>query len=339
MKNLKRVLPMLLALILVFTVFAGATAFAAPVTVKIICPYGAGGVADLVTREYAKAANNVQSDYNFIVENLTGGDGFVANDTFSQEAPDTMDLLVMGYGVCYRVDAAAKYDTEEVDFDLSKNVPFCTIDDRTWIMFGAPGTTLADVLAKAKDGGIKMSGGNPLSDPHLALGTLIAAEGGKVQPIPYDGGAEQKKALTDGEVDVFVGGSPVTVADVEAGTLVPLLAFSDHPFEGFVGPDGEAIVVPCICGDEKAPELNADNDYSASILAGGGGLATHEGCDPAFREDMIEIAKQVWADEEFSGWVEGSLLNNFQKYGDDAVAFYAEAREKAMDAYALLFGE
>ncbi len=316
MKNLKRVLPMLLVLVLVFALAAGTTAFAAGETVKIICPYGAGGVADLVTREYAKAANNVQSDYNFIVENLTGGDG-----------------------VCYRVDAAAKYETEEVDFDLTKNVPFCTIDDRTWIMFGAPGTTLADVLAKAKDGGIKMSGGNPLSDPHLALGTLILAEGGKVQPIPYDGGAEQKKGLTDGEVDVFVGGSPVTKADVEAGTLVPLLAFSDKPFEGFVGPDGKAISVPCICGEGKAPELNADNDYSASILAGGGGLATHEGCDPAFRDAMTEIAKQVWADEEFSGWVESSLLNNFQKYGDDAVSFYTEAREKAMNAYAILFGE
>ena len=217
MKNLKRVLPMLLALIMVFALCAGTSAFAAGETVKIICPYGAGGVADLVTREYAKAANNVQSDYNFIVENLTGGDGFVANATFSEEDPSTMDLLVMGYGVCYRVDAAAKYDTEEVDFDLTKNVPFCTIDDRTWIMFGAPGTT----------------------DPHLALGTLILAEGGKVQPIPYDGGAEQKKGLTDGEVDVFVGGSPVTKADVEAGTLVPLLAFSDKPFEGFVGPDGK----------------------------------------------------------------------------------------------------
>ena len=78
MKNLKRVLPMLLVLVMVFALAAGTTAFAAGETVKIICPYGAGGVADLVTREYAKAANNVQSDYNFIVENLTGGDGFVA---------------------------------------------------------------------------------------------------------------------------------------------------------------------------------------------------------------------------------------------------------------------
>ena len=123
MKNLKRVLPLLLALMLMFTLFAGTSAFAAE-TVKIYCPYGAGGVADLVTREYAKAANNVQSDYNFIVENLTGGDGFVANATFSEEDPMTKDLLVLGYGVCYRVDAAAKYETEEVDFDLTKNVPF-----------------------------------------------------------------------------------------------------------------------------------------------------------------------------------------------------------------------
>ena len=105
MKNLKRILPLMLALMLMFTLFAGTSAFAAE-DVKIICPYGAGGVADLVTREYAKAANSVQSDYNFVVENLTGGDGFVANDTFSNEDPMTKDLLVIGYGVCYRVDAA-----------------------------------------------------------------------------------------------------------------------------------------------------------------------------------------------------------------------------------------
>ena len=41
MKNLKRVLPMLLVLVLVFALAAGTTAFAAGETVKIICPYGA----------------------------------------------------------------------------------------------------------------------------------------------------------------------------------------------------------------------------------------------------------------------------------------------------------
>lgn len=309
-------------------------------TVKIICPYGAGGVADLAARKYAEVANKVQGDYNFIVENMTGGDGFAANTFFSEEDPMTKDLLVFGYGVCYRWDGAQKYDTEEVDFDVEKNVPFCTIDDRYYILCAKAGVTLADVLEKAKsDEGIKMSGGNPLSDPHLALATLIAGEGGKVQVIPYDGGAEQKKALTDGEVDVFVGGSPVLLADIEAGVLNPILAFSDKPFEGFVDADGNAISVPCIVGEGKAPELNADNDYSDSILPAGGGLATHDGCDPAFRDAMTEISKLVWADEDFSGWIDSVLLNNFQVYGDDAVAHYKEAREKGIAAYDLLLGE
>ena len=96
MKNLKRVLPMLLALIMVFTVVAGTTAFAAPTTVKIICPYGAGGIADLVGRKYAEVANKVQDKYTFVVENMTGGDGFAANTFFSEEDPAAMDLLVLG---------------------------------------------------------------------------------------------------------------------------------------------------------------------------------------------------------------------------------------------------
>lgn len=329
---------MVLVMVLAFAACGASPASSSGNTVKIICPYGAGGVADLAARKYAEVANKVQSDYNFVVENMTGGDGFAANTFFSEEDPATQDLLIFGYGVCYRWDGAQKYNTEAVDFDVEKNVPFCTIDDRYYILCTKPGVTLADVLEKAKTEGIKMSGGNPLSDPHLALATLIAAEGGKVQVIPYDGGAEQKKALTDGEVDVFVGGSPVLLADIEAGVLNPILAFSDHPFEGFVDASGNPITVPCIVGEGKAPELNADNDYSDSILPAGGGLATHEGCDPAFREAMIEIAKQVWANEEFSGWIDSVLLNNFQVYGDDAVAHYKEAREKGIAAYDLLLG-
>ena len=330
---------MVLVMVLAFAACGASPASSSGNTVKIICPYGAGGVADLAARKYAEVANKVQTDYNFIVENMTGGDGFAANTFFSEEDPMTKDLLIFGYGVCYRWDGAQKYNTEAVDFDVEKNVPFCTIDDRYYILCTKPGVTLADVLEKAKTDGIKMSGGNPLSDPHLALATLIAAEGGKVQVIPYDGGAEQKKALTDGEVDVFVGGSPVLLADIEAGVLNPILAFSDHPFEGFVDASGNPITVPCIVGEGKAPELNADNDYSDSILPAGGGLATHDGCDPAFRDAMIEIAKLVWADEDFSGWIDSVLLNNFQVYGDEAVAHYKEAREKGLAAYDLLLGE
>lgn len=301
-------------------------------TVKIICGYGAGGTADLVARKYAQVANSVQDNYNFIVENMTGGDGFAAATFFSEEDASEKDLLVFGYGLCYRHDLGKEYGTEQVDFDRTAMTPIGTVDDRTWILYTTPDQTLESILEKAKNGGIKMSGGNPLSDCHLELGSLVSLMGGNVMVVPYDGGAEQKKGLTDGEVDVFVGTTQAAQDEVEAGTLIPILAFSDTAFEGFVTPDGE-ITVPTVAGDAKAPELPADIDFSSCILPAGGTLAVHTGADEAFYSDMTDLMKEVWAEAEFTDWIESVMLNKFELYGEDAQAFMDEACEKALAAY------
>ena len=215
-------------------------------TIKIICPYGVGGTADIVARKYGQVANQTQKKYNFIVENMTGGDGFAAATYFADDSTSVAkELLVFGYGVCYRHDLGKEFGTEEVDFDRDAMYPIGTIDDRTWIVYTTPDQTLASILEKAKNGGIKMSGGNPLSDCHLSWGSLIAMEGGKVSVVPYDGGANQKKGLTDGEVDVFVGTTQAAKDEVEAGTLIPILAMNDRAFEGFVTPSGP-ITVPTL---------------------------------------------------------------------------------------------
>lgn len=301
-------------------------------TIKIICPYGVGGTADAIARKYALVAGKVHPEYNFIVENMTGGDGFSAANYYTDLDPSTKELLVYGYGVAYRHDLGKKYQTEVVDFDREDIYPVATIDDRTWIMYSAPGTTLSDILEKAKAGGIKMSGGNPLSDPHLALGSLIAQEGGSVMVVPYDGGAAQKKGLTDGEVDVFVGTTQAALEDVEAGTLVPILAFSENAFEGFKGPDGE-IAVPGIAGAAKAAELDASKDYSGSILAAGGYIATRTGADQAWIDEIVQISKDVWADAEYSDWIAEIMLNRYEVYDKEAKSHLDEACEKAVTAF------
>lgn len=306
-------------------------------TVKIVCGYGVGGTADAIARKYALVANRLHSDYNFIVENMTGGDGFAAADYYTDLDASTHELLIYGYGLIYRHDLGKTYGTEVVDFDRADIQPIGVIDDRTWILYSTPGTTLADLLAKAKDSGIKMSGGNPLSDPHLALGSLIAQEGGKLMVVPYDGGAAQKKGLTDGEVDVFVGTTQAAQDEVEAGTLIPLLAFSDSAFEGFIGPDGP-ITVPTIAGDAKDPALNASTDYTGSILKSGGFIATRTGADQAWVDELTQVTKDVWADAEFADWIAEILLNKHEAYGADAVAELEEASKKALTAYETLSG-
>ncbi len=309
-------------------------------TVTIVCGYGAGGTADAIARKYAQVANGLQNDYNFIVENVTGGDGFAAAAQFCDEDPSTMDILVLGYGLCYRHDLGKQFGTEEVDFDVEDVVPVASVDDRTWILYTTPDRDLADILEQATTSSIKMSGGNPLSDPHLALGSLLAGIGGKVIVVSgYDGGAEQKKGLTDGEVDVFVGSTQAAQDEVEAGTIIPILAFSDGSFDGFVTPDGP-ISVPGIAGDNMAPELAAYGDnFEGSILMAGGMLGVHKGCDEGFYNDLLELSQKVWADEDYYGWIDSVLLNNFQVYGDEAQAILDDARAKSIAAYELMSAE
>jgi tripartite-type tricarboxylate transporter receptor subunit TctC len=322
---------------------AGSTAAAAKSgsgeTVKIICPYGVGGTADIIARKYAEVATSLHPEYNYIVEQQTGGDGFAAATAYTQEDASTTDLLVYGYGVAYRHDLGKKYNTEVVDWDRSEIQPLASIDDRTWIVYTTPDKSLSDILDKAKNGGIKMSGGNPLSDPHLALGSLIAQEGGKLQVVPYDGGAAQKKGLTDGEVDVFVGTTQAAQEDVEAGNVVPILAFSDKAFEGFKDKDGNAITVPSVAGDAKAPELDASKDYSGSILSAGGFIATRTGAPEDWVDAQIQVAKDVWASSDYSDFIASILLNKYEVYGDEAAAHLEEACTKAVAAYETLSGQ
>ena len=327
----------LTAIVLTVIMIVSAAPAMAAQTVKIICGYGVGGTADLVARQYANTANNIQDEYTFIVQNMTGGDGFAAATYFAEENPDTMDLLVFGYGLCYRHDLGKKFGTEEVDFDRNKMQPIGTVDDRTWILYTTPDQSLASILEKAKTGILKMSGGNPLSDCHLELGSLIALEKGRVRVVPYDGGAAQKKGLTDGEVDVFVGTTQAAQEEVEAGTLIPILAFSDTAFKGFKTPKGD-IVVPTVTGEAKAPELNAEIDFSGCILPAGGTLAVHAGAPEKFFNDMTDIMKKVWAQESYHGWIEKIMLNRFEIYGADASKFIDSACERALEAFGTLSG-
>lgn len=301
-------------------------------TIKLVCPYGVGGTADAIARKWALVAGKVYPEYNFIVENMTGGDGFSAANWYTDQDPSTKDLLMYGFGVAYRHDLGKKYQTEVVDFDRNDIYPVALVDDRTWIMYGKPGAVLEDILAKSKTEGIKMSGGNPLSDPHLALGALVAQEGGKLMVVPYDGGAAQKKGLSDGEVDVFIGTTQVGQEDVEAGTMVPLLAFSESAFQGFKSPEGP-IEIPGIAGDAMAPALNAATDYTGCILPAGGYIAVRTGADQAWIDEVTAISEAVWAEPEYTDWIADIMLNQYPLYKDEANAYLEGGCEKAIAAF------
>jgi tripartite-type tricarboxylate transporter receptor subunit TctC len=305
--------------------------------VKIICPYGVGGTADAIARRYAKVAGDLFPEFEFVVEQKTGGDGFVGAAYFESVDPSKKELFMLGYGVAYRHEIGKTYGTEQVPFDLKKLKPVAAIDDRTWILYGKPGDTLENILAQAKAGTLKMSGGNPLSDPHLALGSLLAVDGGKVTVVSYDGGAAQKQGLVSGEVGAFVGTTQAGREEVEAGILIPILAFSENGYEGLKGPNG-AISVPGLVKN-KHTALDANKDYSGSILPAGGFITARAGADQAWVDKVAEITKAVWNSPEYADWMKEIGLNRFEVYGNDAQAYLDSAIQKAISAFKLLSGK
>ena len=346
MKNLKMGLVLITAILLMFVAVGcqqnesseGAetktSSSGSREVVKVIVPYGVGGTADAIGRKYAQVANGLYPDYNFVVEQRTGGDGFVGAAYFESIDVNAKELLLFGYGNAYRHEFGNRFGTEQVPFDMSNLQPLAAVDDRTWILYGKPGDTLEGVFEKARAGELRMSGGNPLSDPHLALGSLVAVEDGQVTVVSYDGGAAQKLGLINGEVSVFVGTTQAAMGEVEAGDLVPLLAFSEDSFDGLVGPDGP-ISVPGLVND-RHPDLDSDKDYSGSILPAGGFVTARAGADEAFTDKVIEISKAVWATDEFRDWKEEIGLNHFEIYGDEAQQYLDDAVERAVNAFELL---
>lgn len=306
--------------------------------VKIICPYGVGGTADAIARKFGKVAGDLYPEYEFVVEQKTGGDGFVGAAYFANLDKDAKELLVLGYGNGYRHEIGKQFGTEQVPYDLAEMNPLITIDDRTWILYAVPGTTVEDVISKAKEGTLKMSGGNPLSDPHLALGSMLALEDGSVTVVGYDGGAAQKQGLVSGEVDVFVGTTQAGMEEVEAGILDPILAFSEDSYTGFMGPQESSIEVPGLVND-RHQALDANKDYSGSILMAGGFLAGRTGASDEWNEKIIEIGNAVWEEPEYRDWIEEIGLNVFIVDGDEANQLMDEAVKKAVNAYKLLSGE
>ena len=79
-------------------------------------------------------AGKVHPEYNFIVENMTGGDGFSAANWYTDQDPSTKDLLVYGFGVAYRHDLGVKYQTEVVDFDRKDIYPVADVEPKQAVL-------------------------------------------------------------------------------------------------------------------------------------------------------------------------------------------------------------
>ena len=173
-------------------------------TIKIVVPFGAGGIADLTARTVgAKMA--VILDQAVVIENKPGAGGIAAGELVAKSEPDGSTLLLMSNGTA-------------VSASLFKSLPFDTVKDfapvSTLGFFDialvtkadSPFKTLADLLsfAKANPGKLNVGTINIGSTQNLAAELFKSTASINVQIVPFNGTPAVITALRGGQIDAAV---------------------------------------------------------------------------------------------------------------------------------------
>ncbi len=171
---------------------------------KIVVPFGAGGVADLTARAVAqKLSDNLGQPV--VIDNRPGAGGIVAGEIVAKAEPDGHTLLLMSNGTA-------------VSAGLFKTLPFNPRTDFAPVsLLGlfdmavvvpetSPHKTLADLIAfgRANPGKLNIGTINIGSTQHLAAELLRTQANLIAQVIPYNGTPAVINALRGGQIDVAV---------------------------------------------------------------------------------------------------------------------------------------
>ncbi|MGH8764411.1 MAG: Bug family tripartite tricarboxylate transporter substrate binding protein [Burkholderiales bacterium] len=202
-------------LMLAFTCSAGAQYPDRPV--RIVVPFGAGGLADISFRIYADKLT-VLLGKPVVVENLPGAGGIAAATAVLRAKPDGHTLLVITNGT-----AITKSLFKSLPFDPQKDfapVSFAAYFDLVVLVKGdGRYRSLGDLLAAAKSQPGKLNFGtiNPGSTQNLSAALFRSTAGIDVPVIPFKSSPEAMTALLAGELDAVFESYAATKALVDAG--------------------------------------------------------------------------------------------------------------------------
>lgn len=192
---------------------------------RIIVPYGAGGITDSIARQLAEAMRPLYPR-PLVIENRPGGGGMVALRGLMAQGNDGSALLLTNLSnhvVLPLLLSDAKYDP------MTDLVPVSSIGSTPAFLFtraGFPADSMAEFLARARSRRSEMtfatSGLNTIGWLTLMSFQKMAGIDGRV--VPYKGGDEMTLALMRGEVDAMLSSPTAALMEQVAAGRIKLLA-------------------------------------------------------------------------------------------------------------------
>lgn len=194
--------------------------------VRIVVPFGAGGIADLTARAIGLKLGDVLQQ-SVVIENRPGAGGIVAGEAVARAEPDGHTLLLMSNATAV---SAGLFKT--LPFDAQKDfAPVATLgffDIAILANGNSRFQTLPELLAyaKANPGKLNLASINIGSTQHLAAELFKTTAGIDVQVVPFNGSPAVLTALRGGQVDVAVEILGPMMGQIASKAVRPLAVMS-----------------------------------------------------------------------------------------------------------------
>jgi tripartite-type tricarboxylate transporter receptor subunit TctC len=187
--------------------------------VKIIVPFGAGGPADVFSRQIAQYLSDSLKQ-SFVVENRPGAGSIIGSDAVAKSPADGYTLLAMS-------------NTHTVNESLVPNKPFVLMRDfvpvaplnySDLVMVIHPSVPAKDLrefiaLAKSKPGALNYASSGPGTPYHMAGELFKAMTGTDIVHVPHKASGEMRNSVIGGHVQMTFDAITTMAPNVQAGQV------------------------------------------------------------------------------------------------------------------------
>lgn len=190
--------------------------------IRLVVPFGAGGITDniarLVGQEWSGALGQT-----VLIENRPGAGGLIAAQAAAKAAPDGYTVFMGTVGtqiVNPLIYPAGKLpyspDSQFTPLGMVSKSPFMLA-----VAASVPARDLKEFLAYARSHPERLDYGSAgsASAPHMSMELFKLLSGTKINHVPYKSGAEAVNAAIGGHVAAVIDAVPVVMPQVKAGKL------------------------------------------------------------------------------------------------------------------------
>jgi tripartite-type tricarboxylate transporter receptor subunit TctC len=187
--------------------------------VRIIVPFAAGGVADLLPRMVGEKLSQKWGQ-PVVVENKVGAGGAIGIDAALSAPQDGYTILFVGSTLFTVLPLAQKVNYEP----LKDLIPVSITGTNGMVMVvqkDAPFSTLKEFIeyARKNPGKITYSSGGPATNNHLSTAYLAGMEKLDMVHVPFKGGQAALTAVLSKAVDMHFGNSSDLIEPARSGTV------------------------------------------------------------------------------------------------------------------------